>query len=729
MEWRYSVPVDPELLQKAGVFTLLHVRRHKHDQIPEEALESLLSDYRKFFNDGKENKIPATMTPDGEMNIFVLPEALPERLAVASRLNGVAIIHDVAKLTTSDVTEGLDATAAIEQSRDLDDSLDLTFSDKGKLGHHTGAYKKLMSKYVYEMVRMDREVGAYMLDLYSKNWTQKIHRPENLAVNTFDDYMKKRLWDVGVKPLFAILEFASGYRLTPDERRMTDTFLELLEKAGALMNDYYSYDREAFLNRTEGVRIFNSVNFFMEHESLSVEAAKAKVRALIRELEQQFLREKQEIFRDQPNLSYDHKCYIEHCEASIGGANYWCAIAYRYNYWKELPGAFPDKESSTVIGGERPTDRTNVMNSIPNKLADSSNDEPMKIRVDGKLNGELNLHGKRKSDATHLNGINRDEKRAKLLQDSNKMQETVKLLDNSIIQAPADYVRSLPSKGVRRILIESLNEWLEIPKASQETITLIVDLLHNASLMLDDCEDGSELRRGNPASHMIFGQAQTINAATFLFVRAVREAANLSNTKSTAVLTEHLETLFVGQSWDLHWREKCSYPSEDEYLEMVDKKTGGLFALLASLMALESMSTMHYDFNALVTMLGRYFQIRDDYVNLTSQEYSEQKGFCEDLDEGKISYCLVMCAQRDKGRADQIVGIFRQQALRGGQKALRRQTKEHILKLLEEAGAMETTREKLRELEKGVDAEIEGLEGVGGVENPLLKILVEMLRS
>ncbi|KAL8766377.1 MAG: hypothetical protein Q9209_006847 [Squamulea sp. 1 TL-2023] len=634
MEWRYSVPVDPELLQKAGVFTLLPARRHRHDKIPEEALESLLEDYRKFFNDGKETKIPATITPNGEMNIFILPEALPERLALASRLNGVAIIHDgVRKLTKSDVTEGLDATAAIEQSRGLDDSLDPTFSDKRKLGHHIGAHKKLMSKYVYEMVRMDREVGAYMLDLYSKNWTQKIHRPENLAVNTFDDYMKKRLWDVGVKPLFAILEFASGYRLTPRERKMTDTFLELLEKVAALMNDYYSYDREAFMNRTEGVRIFNAVHFFIEHESLSVGDAKAKVRSLIQGLERQFLREKREIFRDQQNLSHDHRCYIEHCEASIGGAHYWCAIAYRYNYWKELHGAFPDKVSSIVIGEEKSSNGTN---GTFNKPADSSMDELMRIGVNGKrngeLNGELNHHNKRKSDATHLNGVNGHEKRAKLFQDSKSIQGTAKLLDNSVIQAPADCIRSLPSKGIRRTLIESLNEWFEIPKASQETITLIVDLLHNASLMLDDCEDGSELRRGNPANHMIFGQAQTINAATFLFVRAVREVAKLPNIKSTAVLTEHLETLFMSQSWDLHWREKLLCPTEDEYLEM------------------------------------------DDYVNLTSQEYSEQKRFCEDLDEGKISYCLVICAQKDNGRADQVAGIFRQQALLGGQKALQRQT-------------------------------------------------------
>lgn len=167
----------PNILRKAGVFTLLPAGRHKNDKIPEEALESLLGDYRKLFDDDKQSKIPAKMTPDREMNTFVLPEALPERLFVASRLNGVAIIHDgmlvihswLTKLTTSDVTEGLDATAAIERSRDLDDSLDPTFSDKGKLGHYSGAYKKLMSKCVLEMVRMNREVGAYMLDLYSKN--------------------------------------------------------------------------------------------------------------------------------------------------------------------------------------------------------------------------------------------------------------------------------------------------------------------------------------------------------------------------------------------------------------------------------------------------------------------------------------------------------------------------------------------------------------------------------
>tara|TARA_Y100001970_G_C14189591_1_gene834547 strand:- start:1518 stop:1922 length:405 start_codon:yes stop_codon:yes gene_type:complete len=39
--------------------------------------------------------------------------------------------------------------------------------------------------------------------------------------------------------------------------------------------------------------------------------------------------------------------------------------------------------------------------------------------------------------------------------------------------------------------------------------------------------------------------------------------------------------------------------------------------------------------------MGRFFQIRDDYVNITSPTYWRSKGFCEDFDEKKVSYLFV----------------------------------------------------------------------------------------
>lgn len=67
--------------------------------------------------------------------------------------------------------------------------------------------------------------------------------------------------------------------------------------------------------------------------------------------------------------------------------------------------------------------------------------------------------------------------------------------------------------------------------------------------------------------------------------------------------------------------------------------------------------TRHSDYVPLVNLISIYFQIRDDYMNLQSAEvsprecadgvsltrrqYKDNKGFCEDLTEGKFSFPVV----------------------------------------------------------------------------------------
>ena len=48
-------------------------------------------------------------------------------------------------------------------------------------------------------------------------------------------------------------------------------------------------------------------------------------------------------------------------------------------------------------------------------------------------------------------------------------------------------------------------------------------MLHNASLLLDDIEDGSERRRGVPAAHKVFGEALTINSANYVYFVALEK--------------------------------------------------------------------------------------------------------------------------------------------------------------------------------------------------------------
>ncbi|CAN0467574.1 unnamed protein product, partial [Ectocarpus sp. 12 AP-2014] len=62
--------------------------------------------------------------------------------------------------------------------------------------------------------------------------------------------------------------------------------------------------------------------------------------------------------------------------------------------------------------------------------------------------------------------------------------------------------------------------WLDIPAERIDAIKEVVGMLHNASLLVDDIEDNSKLRRGVPVAHSIYGVASTINTANYVYFQA-----------------------------------------------------------------------------------------------------------------------------------------------------------------------------------------------------------------
>lgn len=87
-----------------------------------------------------------------------------------------------------------------------------------------------------------------------------------------------------------------------------------------------------------------------------------------------------------------------------------------------------------------------------------------------------------------------------------------------------------------------------------------------------------------------------------------------------------MEALIFGQSLELYWKFHKQCPSMSEYLVMIDNKTGGFFRLVIRLMIAEApCSASCADKLAhFATVLGRFYQIRDDYQNLVSAEVSSQ---------------------------------------------------------------------------------------------------------
>ena len=136
-----------------------------------------------------------------------------------------------------------------------------------------------------------------------------------------------------------------------------------------------------------------------------------------------------------------------------------------------------------------------------------------------------------------------------------------------------------PGKDVRGALIDAVNAWLKIPPQKVDAIKSIISRLHNASLLVDDIEDGSQLRRGKPVAHAIFGVPYTLNAANYAYFVALEECHRLGSPEALSVSVEELLNLHRGQGQDIVWRDTQKVPSEKEYYSMVLDKTGGLFRL------------------------------------------------------------------------------------------------------------------------------------------------------
>jgi len=139
-----------------------------------------------------------------------------------------------------------------------------------------------------------------------------------------------------------------------------------------------------------------------------------------------------------------------------------------------------------------------------------------------------------------------------------------------VIDGPSKYIASLPGKGVRSKVIDALNIWYQVPASSVQIIKRIVDLLHQASLMLDDIQDGSQLRRGKPSTHTIFGLGQTINSSSYKICEALEEVLKLNSLECVHIVIEESKALYIGQSLDLHWSTNLEVPSVEDYIKVLD---------------------------------------------------------------------------------------------------------------------------------------------------------------
>ncbi|XP_037291801.2 geranylgeranyl pyrophosphate synthase quemao isoform X2 [Rhipicephalus microplus] len=286
-------------------------------------------------------------------------------------------------------------------------------------------------------------------------------------------------------------------------------------------------------------------------------------------------------------------------------------------------------------------------------------------------------------------------------------------MEKAILQ-PYYYIVKIPGKQIRTKLAQAFNYWLKISPEKCQAVTEIVQMLHNSSLLIDDIEDNSLLRRGVPVAHHIFGVASTINSANYVYFLSLEKCLQLGDPQATTVFTEQCLELHRGQGMEIYWRDNYICPSEDDYITMVKRKTGGLFGLAVRLMQLFSENKS--DFSELIGTLGLYFQIRDDYANLVLKEYTDNKSFAEDLTEGKFSFPIIHAIQKHP-EDPRMMNIVKKRT-----KDL--EIKKYAVDVLEKLGSFAYTREILQKLDAEARKEAEKLGG-----NPYIAQVLDELKN
>lgn len=130
---------------------------------------------------------------------------------------------------------------------------------------------------------------------------------------------------------------------------------------------------------------------------------------------------------------------------------------------------------------------------------------------------------------------------------------------------------------------------------------------------------------------------------------------------------------------------------------------------------MQAESTTSVDCVELSSLTGLIFQIRDDYMNLVSNEYSNNKGAYEDLTEGKFSFPIIHGIRADSTNP-QLINILKQ-------KTNDIHVKRWAIYYMEGTGSFKYTRDVLQVLLQRARETTGAIDGGRGKAGAILKIL------
>ena len=186
-----------------------------------------------------------------------------------------------------------------------------------------------------------------------------------------------------------------------------------------------------------------------------------------------------------------------------------------------------------------------------------------------------------------------------------------------------------------------------------------IEMVHNFTLVHDDIMDNDEMRHGVPTAHIEFGMPVGILAGDLLFSKAFETISRSYYDKSKGIglslvdsLSKACSDVCEGQVLDITMAKSNKIPTENQYINMIEKKTSSLFVASCAMGAISANKTIN-DIKRLSTFgknLGIAFQIVDDLIGIIGDPKITKKPVGNDIREGKKSLPILMALKQARGQ-------------------------------------------------------------------------------
>lgn len=230
------------------------------------------------------------------------------------------------------------------------------------------------------------------------------------------------------------------------------------------------------------------------------------------------------------------------------------------------------------------------------------------------------------------------------LRDYRHIFEQTLQTDNSLLQMALNHLLKRQGKMMRPILVLLVARYVGHDGPMPQSVlhaAVSLELLHTASLVHDDVVDESDRRRGQKSVNALLDNKAAVLVGDFLLSKALFHAAQTGSQQVVTWISELGQTLSDGELHQLANLDKTEV-SEDDYFEVIRKKTASLFETCALAGALLG-GGEQADIDRMARFgrsMGLCFQMRDDLLDFDNQ-HDTGKPAGNDLKEGKLTLPVI----------------------------------------------------------------------------------------